>query len=104
MASAIDGQFGQSRRVPTRALTSRHFRRHWSSHASWPAAGPAMLSLIRSMAAARQVALQHGRRYLGIELNPEYGELTRVRLQEVVDTMAAADVRSRQLDVFASAC
>jgi hypothetical protein len=28
------------------------------------------------------VALQHGRRYLGIELNPEYVEISRKRLEE----------------------
>jgi DNA modification methylase len=50
-----------------------------------------------------QVALQHGRCYLGIELNPEYGELTRARLQGVVDGQAAADMPSPQTDLFAAA-
>ena len=45
-----------------------------------------------------QVALQHGRRYLGIELNPEYVELTRSRLEPVAAAMAPPP----QSDLFAA--
>lgn len=50
-----------------------------------------------------QVALQHGRRYLGVELNPEYVELTRARLEEVIKDKAAAAKPLPQLDLFAAA-
>lgn len=49
-----------------------------------------------------QVALQHGRQYLGIELNPEYVELTRTRLQPVVDALAAEAMQSPQSNLFAA--
>jgi DNA modification methylase len=49
-----------------------------------------------------QVALQHGRQYLGCELNPEYVELTRTRLEPVVDAMAAAAEPSPQPDLFSA--
>jgi DNA modification methylase len=50
-----------------------------------------------------QVALQHGRRYVGIELNPEYVALTRARLELVVKDKAAAATPSPQSDLFAAA-
>ncbi len=49
-----------------------------------------------------QVALQHGRRYVGIELNPEYVALTRVRLELVIKDKAAAAKLSPQSDLFAA--
>lgn len=49
-----------------------------------------------------QVALQHGRQYLGCELNPEYVDLTRTRLESVVAALAAAEVPSPQPDLFAA--
>lgn len=49
-----------------------------------------------------QVALQHGRRYLGVELNPEYVELTRTRLQAIIRDKAAADAPLPQMDLFAA--
>jgi DNA modification methylase len=47
-----------------------------------------------------QVAIEHGRRYLGIELNPEYVELTRVRLEGIMKDKAAMPLP--QLDLFAA--
>jgi DNA modification methylase len=49
-----------------------------------------------------QVALQHGRRYVGIELNPEYFELTRDRLELVIKARALAATPSPQSDLFAA--
>ena len=33
------------------------------------------------------VAVQHGRRYIGIELNPDYLEMSRKRIQLVRDSL-----------------
>ena len=52
--------------------------------------------------ATGQVALQHGRRYLGVEINQEDGELTRARLQQVVGTKAATDMPPPQSELFAA--
>jgi DNA modification methylase len=37
------------------------------------------------------VAVQHGRRYIGIELNPEYIELANRRFEETIKTGASRD-------------
>jgi DNA modification methylase len=37
------------------------------------------------------VAIQHGRRYIGIELNPEYIELANRRFEETIKTGASRD-------------
>jgi DNA modification methylase len=47
-----------------------------------------------------QVAIEHGRRYLGVELNPEYVELTRVRLEGIMKDKAAMPLP--QIDLFAA--
>lgn len=49
-----------------------------------------------------QVALEHGRQYLGCELNLEYVELTRARLVAVIDAKALASAPSPQSDLFAA--
>ena len=52
-----------------------------------------------------QVALQHGRQYLGCELNPAYGELIEQRLASVSTAASKKKpskrvVRERQMDMF----
>ena len=37
------------------------------------------------------VAVQHGRRYIGIELNPQYVELANRRFEETIQTGAGPD-------------
>nr|WP_283806420.1 DNA methyltransferase [Bradyrhizobium murdochi] len=49
-----------------------------------------------------QVAIQHGRRYVGIELNPEYVALTRTRLDGAMRAKAAAVISSPQTGLFAA--
>ncbi len=49
-----------------------------------------------------QVSIEHGRRYIGCELNPEYVELTRLRLEAVIAARQATEAPSRQVDLFAA--
>jgi DNA modification methylase len=44
------------------------------------------------------VALQHGRQYLGCELNPEYGQLQQDRIAK---TVKKEELDSRQVGLFA---
>jgi DNA modification methylase len=37
------------------------------------------------------VAIQHGRQYIGIELNPQYVELANRRFEETIQTGASLD-------------
>lgn len=49
-----------------------------------------------------QVSLQNGRGYVGLELNPEYVDLTRARLEPVVLALAAAAEPDPQPDLFST--
>lgn len=60
--------------------------------------GDVVLDPFNGSGTTGQVALQHGRRYVGCELNPEYVALTYERLAMVVAEMAP----SPQTDLFAA--
>lgn len=105
MQPGVDGQPRRRRsvwEVPTSRAPGAHF-------ATFPPAliepcilagsrpGDVVLDPFNGSGTTGQVALQHGRRYLGIELNPEYLELTRTRLQPVVD---AAEAPNPQQGLF----
>jgi hypothetical protein len=49
-----------------------------------------------------QVAIQHGRQYLGCELNPEYGHLQQQRLQTQINPkkVVTADRCTKTVDLF----
>jgi DNA modification methylase len=65
--------------------------------------GDIVLDPFNGSGTTEQGALQYGRRYLGVELNPEYVELTRARLDRVIQAKTAAAVPSLQSDMFAEA-
>lgn len=65
--------------------------------------GDVILDPFNGSGTTGQAAVQHGRRYLGVELNPEYVELTRTRLELVIQAKAAAAVPPPQSDLFAAA-
>lgn len=46
------------------------------------------------------VAIQHGRQYIGCELNPEYGQLQQQRIQAANDNIKAANDNNKQLDLL----
>ena len=50
-----------------------------------------MLDPFSGAATTGVVAIQHGRRYIGIELNPEYIELANRRFAETTKTGASPD-------------
>lgn len=64
-------------------------------------AGDVVLDPFNGSGTTGQVSIQHGRRYLGIELNPEYVALTRARLEGVIKAMTATP--PPQSDLFAAA-
>jgi DNA modification methylase len=64
--------------------------------------GDVVLDPFNGSGTTGQVALQHGRQYVGIELNQEYVALTRVRLEGVLQAKAAACAPSPQSDLFAA--
>jgi DNA modification methylase len=64
--------------------------------------GDVVLDPFNGSGTTGQVALQYGRQYLGIELNADYAELTRDRLEAVVSAQAAAATPSPQIDLFAA--
>lgn len=64
--------------------------------------GDTVLDPFNGSGTTGQVALQHGRRYLGCELNPEYVELTRARLEPVISAIAEASAPAPQSDLFAA--
>lgn len=64
--------------------------------------GDAVLDPFNGSGTTGQVSLQHGRRYVGIELNQEYVELTRTRLEPVVLALAEAAEPPPQIDLFAA--
>jgi site-specific DNA-methyltransferase (adenine-specific) len=63
--------------------------------------GDVVLDPFNGSGTTGQIAIEHGRRYVGIELNPEYVALTRTRLEGVIAAKAAAP--SPQSDLFAAA-
>ena len=62
--------------------------------------GDVVLDPFNGSGTTGQVALQHGREYLGIELNPEYVKLTRKRLEAAI--ASNADEPQTELDLAAS--
>lgn len=64
--------------------------------------GDVVLDPFNGSGTTGQVAIEHGRRYLGVELNPEYVELTRARLERIVSDKASASALSPQSDLFAA--
>lgn len=62
--------------------------------------GDVVLDPFNGSGTTGQVSIQHGRSYLGIELNPEYVALTRARLEGVIKEMA--DAPPPQSDLFAA--
>ena len=93
--------------VPTRPYKGAHF-------ATFPPAliepcilagsrpGDIVLDPFNGSGTTGQVSIEHGRRYIGCELNPEYVELTRLRLESVIAARQAAEAPSRQVDLFAA--
>jgi len=65
--------------------------------------GDTVLDPFNGSGTTGQVALQHGRRYIGCELNPEYVELTRARLEPIVAALAQVPEPDPQVDLFAAA-
>lgn len=59
--------------------------------------GDIVLDPFMGSGTSAMVALQHGRQYLGCELNPEYGELQQERIRSV----APKKVESKQVELFA---
>ena len=51
--------------------------------------GGVVLDPFSGAATTGVVAIQHGRRYIGIELNPEYIELANRRFEETIKTGAS---------------
>ncbi|ATI15668.1 site-specific DNA-methytransferase [Bordetella phage vB_BbrM_PHB04] len=96
--------------VPTRPYKGAHF-------AVFPPAlvepcilagsrpGDAVLDPFNGSGTTGQVAIEHGREYVGIELNPEYVDLTRQRLDRAIaerDAAIAAASPSPQAELFGS--
>ena len=65
--------------------------------------GDVVLDPFNGSGTTGQVAIEHGRRYVGTELNPEYVALTRARLEGVIAAKAASPTPSPQSDLFAAA-
>jgi DNA modification methylase len=62
--------------------------------------GDVVLDPFNGSGTTGQVALQHGRRYVGIELNPEYIALTEKRLKVANDNLQAAKDNPVQIDLL----
>jgi DNA modification methylase len=63
-------------------------------------AGDVVLDPFMGSGTTAAVAIQHGRQYLGCELNPEYGPLQEQRIAAARDEISAS---SRQADLFGEA-
>lgn len=64
--------------------------------------GDVVLDPFNGSGTTGQVALQHGRRYVGVEINSEYVELTRQRLESVIAARKTAAEPEPQIDLFAA--
>jgi DNA modification methylase len=53
--------------------------------------GGVVLDPFSGAATTGLVAIQHGRQYIGIELNPQYVELANRRFEETIQTGASLD-------------
>lgn len=62
--------------------------------------GDVVLDPFNGSGTTGQVALQHSRRYIGIELNPEYLALTEERLRHVANDNRTADANQRQMSLI----
>lgn len=56
--------------------------------------GDTVLDPFNGSGTTGQVAIEHGRQYLGIELNPDYLGLTRQRLESAIERSAAATLQA----------
>ena len=97
-----DIELGRNKRSVWSVATSRYKEAHFATYPSelitpcilaGTKEGDTVLDPFSGSGTTGEVALQHGRHYIGLELNAEYAELSRKRLSEAVGMFGDVTIR-----------